>query len=90
MVCWLHNGLDLATSTSRKPLRNRLPLGLASFLPGRVGKGVFSGNLQKKMRHGRTFVFGVAPRFDATDAAAGWLDGRSSAPLAERTASGGS
>ncbi len=48
MVCGQRDGLGLATSTSRKPLRSRLLLGRASFLPGRVGKGVISGNLQKK------------------------------------------
>ncbi len=89
MVCCRRDGLDLATSTSRRPLRSRLPLGRASFLPGRVGKGVISGNLQKKLLHGCTFVFGVAPRFDAANAADGWLDGRRSAPQAERTARGG-
>ncbi len=53
------------------------------------GEGAISGNLQEKMLHGRTFVFGVAPRFDAADAADGWLDGGRSAPLAEWTARGG-
>ncbi len=46
-------------------------------------------NLQEKMLHGSTFVFGVVPRFDAANAADGWLDGGRSAPLAEWTARGG-
>ncbi len=89
MVCCRRYVLGLATSTSRRPLRSGQPLGRASFLLVRVGKGVISGNLQKKMLHWRTFVFGVAPRFDAADAAHGWLDSRRSASRAERTARGG-
>jgi hypothetical protein len=89
MVCWWRDGLDFATSTSRRPLRSHQPLGQASFLPGREGKGVISGNLQEKMLHGSTFVFGVASRFDAADIANGWLDGGRSALQAEWTASGG-
>jgi hypothetical protein len=61
VVCGWRDGLGLATSTSRRPLRSRPPLERASFLPGRVGKGVISGYLQKKMLHGRTFVFGLRP-----------------------------
>ncbi len=50
VVCGRRDRLGLATSTPRRPLRSRQPLGQASFLPGRVGKGVISGNLQKKFR----------------------------------------
>ncbi len=89
MVRWRRDGLSLGISTSRRPLRSCPPLGRGSLLPGRVGKGVIPGNLKEKMRHGRTFVFGVAPRFDAADAADGWLDGRLFAPQAERIARGG-
>ncbi len=48
MVCGRRDWLGLATSTSRRLLRSRLLLGRACFLPGRVGKGVISANLQKK------------------------------------------
>jgi hypothetical protein len=44
-VCCLRDGLGLANPTSR----SRQPLGQASFLPGRVGKGVISGKLEKKV-----------------------------------------
>ncbi len=87
--CGRRDGLGLATSTLGRPLQSRLPLGRASLLPERVGKVVISGYRQKKMLHGRTFVFGIAPCFDAADAADGWLDGRRSTPRAERTACGG-
>ncbi len=63
--------------------------GTSQFPAGKGGEGLISGNLQKKMLHGRTFVFRVAPRCDVADAADGWLDGRRSAPLTERTAHGG-
>ncbi len=47
--CCRRDELGLATPTSRRPLRSRPPLGRASFLPGRVGKGVISGKLEKKV-----------------------------------------
>ncbi len=47
------DGLGLATSMSHIPLRSSPPLGRASYLPGRVGKRVISGNLQKKKGEGR-------------------------------------
>jgi hypothetical protein len=56
MVCWRRDGLGLATSTSRRPLRNHLPMGQASFQPGRVGMGGHFWEAPEKS---------VARRFDA-------------------------
>ncbi len=47
MVSGRCDGLGLANSTSRRPLRSRPPLGRVSFLLGRAGKRVICGNLQK-------------------------------------------
>jgi hypothetical protein len=92
VACDWRDGLGLATSTSLRPLRSLPPLGQASFLPGMVGKGVISGegaqggHLSRKiMRHGGTRGFGVARRFEAADAADGWLDDRREGLGAQQT-----
>ncbi len=85
MVCWRRDGLGLATSTTRRPLRSLPPLGRASFLPGRVGKRVISGEAvlaPEKMKHVRTRGFVVASRFEAAGAVDGWLDDRREAGAA--------
>jgi hypothetical protein len=48
-VCCRRDELGLATPTSRRPLGSRPPLGQDNFLPGRVGKGVISRELEKKV-----------------------------------------
>jgi hypothetical protein len=88
VICGRRDGLGLATSTSRRPLRSRLPLGRASFLPGRVGKRVISGEAtiaQKKTKHVRTSGFVVVRCFEAAGAVDIWLDDRREASAA-RTA----
>ncbi len=70
LVCGQRNVKGLVTTTFRSPLRSRLALGKASFLPVSVRKGVITANIEKK-EAGITCVLGAARRFDAECAAEG-------------------